>query len=142
MLFAASVAWACTDSNENTSITEPVVEGRWYTQRQFDLGKKVFMQNCSSCHGTRAQGIVEDWRQRNPDGTFPAPPLDGSAHAWHHSLEVLARQINEGGIKLGGTMPAFGDSLSDSEVIAVIAYFQSYWDETTYNRWVQMNAEN
>jgi len=38
-------------------------------------------------------------------------------------------------------MPAFGDTLSDEEVIAVIAYFQSYWDEQTYNRWVKMNAD-
>lgn len=84
---------------------------------------------------------MEDWKQRNPDGSFPPPPLDGSAHAWHHPLEVLARQINEGGKKLGGTMPAFGDVLSDQEMIAAIAYFQSYWDKQTYERWVQMNAD-
>lgn len=119
---------------------EPVTEGRWFTEKQFEVGKQVFTTHCASCHGTRAQGIVEDWRQRNPDGSFPAPPLDGSAHAWHHPLSVLIQQIKEGGIKLGGTMPAFKNTLTDEEAIAAVAYFQSFWNEQTYQRWVQMNA--
>jgi mono/diheme cytochrome c family protein len=133
------IAISC--SSEPSDQKEPVIKGRWFTQKQFQLGKQVFTANCASCHGNQAQGIVEDWKQRNPDGSFPAPPLDGSAHAWHHPLSVLVRQINEGGVKLGGTMPAFGDTLSDEEVIATIAYFQSFWDEQTYDRWVQMNSD-
>lgn len=125
----------------SSSPKEPTIQGRWFTEQQFEMGKEIFATHCASCHGAKAQGIVENWKQPNPDGSFPAPPLDGSAHAWHHPLNVLARQINEGGLKLGGTMPAFGDRLSDEEVIAVIAYFQSYWDEATYNRWVEMNAD-
>lgn len=131
---------SCTEKSSTQK--EPVTEGRWFTEKQFKLGKQVFTTYCASCHGTRAQGIVKDWKQRNPDGSFPAPPLDGSAHAWHHPLSVLVQQINEGGIRLGGTMPAFGDTLSDEEVIATIAYFQSFWDKETYDQWIQMNADN
>lgn len=138
---AVVILGACSGSEVKPVEKEPVVKGRWFTKRQFELGKQIFTQHCSACHGTKAQGIVKDWKQRNPDGSFPAPPLDGSAHAWHHPLSVLVRQINEGGVKLGGTMPAFGDTLSDEEVIAAIAYFQSFWDEQTYDRWVQMNAD-
>ncbi|MDZ7660543.1 MAG: cytochrome c [Fodinibius sp.] len=135
----SSFLLSCSEKSEKHS--DPVTEGRWFTEKQFRLGKQVFISQCASCHGEKAQGIVQDWKQRNPDGSFPPPPLDGSAHAWHHPLEVLVQQVNEGGMKLGGTMPAFGDTLSDEEVIAVIAYFQSYWDEQTYNRWVKMNAD-
>lgn len=141
IIFTLGVFIAISCSSEPPGQREPVTKGRWFTQKQFQLGKQVFITNCGSCHGSRAQGIVEDWKQQNPDGSFPAPPLDGSAHAWHHPLSVLVRQINEGGVKLGGTMPAFGDTLSDEEVIAAIAYFQSFWDEQTYDRWVQMNAD-
>ncbi len=136
-----SVFIAISCSSEPPDQKGPVTKGRWFTQKQFQFGKQVFTTHCASCHGNQAQGIVENWKQRNPDGSFPAPPLDGSAHAWHHPLSVLVRQINEGGVKLGGTMPAFGDTLSDEEVIAAIAYFQSFWDEQTYDRWVQMNAD-
>lgn len=130
--------WGC--SEKTTTQKEPVIEGRWFTQKQFELGKQVFTTHCASCHGNRAQGIVEGWRQRNPDGSFPAPPLDGSAHAWHHPLSVLVQQINEGGVQLGGTMPAFKDTLTDEEALGAVAYFQSFWDDRTYDRWVQMNA--
>lgn len=94
-------------SEKSTTYREPVKEGRWFTEKQFRLGKQVFTTQCATCHGEKAQGIIQDWKQRNPDGSFPSPPLDGSAHAWYHPLEVLVRQVNEGGIKLGGTMPAF-----------------------------------
>ncbi|MDX1619054.1 MAG: cytochrome c [Balneolaceae bacterium] len=139
----ALVAFSCTGrSSTQDRAKESTIEGRWFTRHQFETGREVFQTHCTSCHGAKAQGIVKDWRQRNPDGSFPPPPLDGSAHAWHHPMEVLVRQINEGGIKLGGTMPAFGDSLSHGEVIAAIAYFQSFWDGQTYDRWIRMNADS
>ncbi|MFH5886010.1 c-type cytochrome [Halalkalibaculum sp. DA3122] len=141
IIFTLFVLIAISCSSESSDQKEPVTRGRWFTEKQFNIGKQVFTTYCASCHGTRAQGIVKDWKQLNPDGSFPAPPLDGSAHAWHHPISVLVRQIIEGGIKLGGTMPAFGDTLSDEEVIAAIAYFQSFWDKQTYDRWVQMNAD-
>jgi mono/diheme cytochrome c family protein len=82
----------------------------------------------SVCHGSNAEG-TRDWKKTDANGNYPPPPLDGSAHAWHHPLAQLARSIKEGGIKLGGVMPPFGDKLSDQEVLAVIAYFQSKWPD-------------
>ena len=118
-----------------------VTEGRWFTKQQFELGKVVYAENCARCHGQYGQSIVDNWKRPNPDGTFPPPPLNGTAHTWHHPFEVLMQTINEGGAPVGGTMPAFGDSLSNEEKIAVIAYFQSLWDNKTYERWVDMNAD-
>ena len=70
---------------------------------------------------------------------FP-PPLDGSAHAWHHSRSVLLEVIENGGLALGGKMPAFGAVLKGEEKLAAIAYFQNFWDDETYSQWEVMGG--
>ena len=113
---------------------------RWFNQSVVDYGAPIFQQNCAVCHGVNAEGTKE-WRKTDANGNYPPPPLDGSAHAWHHSIPQLARSIKEGGIKLGGVMPAFGDKLSDQDVLAVIAYFQSKWPDEVYKVWHDRNMQ-
>ncbi len=117
-------------------------ENRWFTEQQLEVGKQVFATNCASCHGDVGQGLVENWKQTDEAGNFPAPPLNGTAHTWHHSKMVLLETINNGGIPLGGTMPPFKDALSDEEKEAVIAYIQSMWDDETYAKWLRMDNMN
>jgi len=112
---------------------------RWYTTAQLIRGKKVFKDNCAECHGDKAQGLVENWREAQPDGKYPAPPLNGTAHAWHHSKQLLLNTVNNGGVALGGSMPAFKDKLSNKEKEAVIAYVTSLWPDKTYAMWAQRN---
>lgn len=116
---------------------EQSVSGRWYTTTQIVNGAEIFKNNCASCHGDNAQGIVPDWRQTLPDGSYPPPPLNGSAHAWHHSLKTLQRTIWNGGIPLGGTMPPFKDKLNNEEINSVIAFFQSKWSSEIYKAWIE-----
>lgn len=113
---------------------------RWFNQDIVDYGGPLFQQNCAVCHGVNAEGTRE-WKKTDANGNYPPPPLDGSAHAWHHSIPQLARSIKEGGIKLGGVMPAFGDKLSDQDVLAVIAYFQSKWPDEVYKAWHDRNMQ-
>lgn len=120
---------SCSQQN-----SEEPIASRWYTNTQLQLGKQVFTKNCAVCHGKAAESIP-NWKQTLADGTYPPPPLNGSAHAWHHSLSVLLRTINEGGKKLGGDMPGFKDKLTEEEKIAVIAFFQSFWDKRIYEIW-------
>jgi mono/diheme cytochrome c family protein len=68
--------------------------------------------------------------------------LNGTAHAWHHPLGVLKKVINEGGIPMGGKMPAFNDKLKDDEKLAVISYFQSFWPDEIYNAWISRGGLN
>jgi len=75
-------------------------------------------------------------------GNYPPPPLNGTAHAWHHDKEVLKATIEEGGVKLGGTMPAFKNILSDTDIDAAIACFQSKWPEVLYQNWENRNQGN
>lgn len=113
---------------------------RWYGPDQVELGAEVFAENCASCHGSKAEGLVPDWKQRLANGTFPPPPLDGTAHAWHHPLSVLLSVIDEGGAALGGAMPSFSSVLNEQEKLAAIAYFQDFWSSETYGNWLQMGG--
>lgn len=109
-------------------------DSRWYDQSAVDRGSSLFKQNCSSCHGVDAE-LTLDWKKTGSNGQYPPPPLNGTAHAWHHSKEVLKKTIQEGGLKLGGTMPPFKSKLSDEDLDAVIAYFQSKWPDDLYRKW-------
>jgi len=126
---------------KNVKTSEQSKTTRWYTTAQKITGKQVFKDNCASCHGDKGQGLVKEWKKADANGNFPAPPLNGTAHAWHHSKELLLRTVNNGGIPLGGTMPAFKDKLTDKEKEAVIAYITSLWPDETYAMWAQRNLK-
>ena len=116
------------------------VDGRWYTAEQDDQGQALFSTHCASCHGDRAQGLAEDWKKTDANGNYPPPPLNGSAHAWHHPLVVLENTIAAGGAPVGGVMPGFAGTLGDEEARATIAYFQSLWSDEIYARWQEIDA--
>ena len=95
------------------------------------LGKKVYAQQCASCHGANLEG-QPNWRRRLPNGRMPAPPHDESGHTWHHPDSVLFG-ITKNGVTAyappgyESDMPAFGGKLSDEEIWAVLAYLKSRW---------------
>jgi len=130
---------ACSSDDDKNATQK--VEGRWYTSLQITEGKKVFSNNCAACHGSEGQGLTENWKKSLPDGSYPPPPLNGTAHTWHHSKEQLLRTINTGGVPLGGVMPAFNDKLTDQEKEAVMAYFMSLWTDRIYDAWEQRNPK-
>ena len=124
------------------SATAQADNGRWYSSDQHDKGELLFQQNCASCHGANAELSI-DWKKTDSNGKYPPPPLNGTAHAWHHSLQQLKQTIKLGGVPLGGVMPAFESKLSDSNIDAIISYFQSKWPEQTYRKWsARFNIED
>lgn len=98
-------------------------------------GAEVYRQSCATCHGERAQGAF-NWQKPGADGKYPPPPLDGSAHAWHHPTAVLKDVIANGTQRIGGNMPPWRDILSEADIEAVIMYFQSLWPREIYQAWV------
>jgi mono/diheme cytochrome c family protein len=116
---------------------EENVEGRWFSPSLLQTGKGLFEEHCMACHGTNGQGMTENWKKPLADGSYPPPPINGSAHAWHHPLSVLLRTISNGGVPLGGKMPGFKTILTDEEMLAVVAYFQHWWTDEIYNTWVE-----
>lgn len=112
---------------------------RWYSTEQVAVGQKVFSQHCAACHGNLAQGLVTDWKTSLSDGSLPPPPLNGSAHTWHHDMSLLLQTIQKGGVLYDGKMPGFSGTLSESEQYAVIAWFQSLWSDEIYLLWQEGN---
>ena len=107
---------------------------RWYSDEQVVRGEPLYRQNCAACHGQDGEA-TPNWRQTDANGIYPPPPLNGTAHTWHHDLDLLRRTIREGGAKLGGLMPGFDDSLDADEIDSIIAFFQSKWPDEIYQRW-------
>ena len=115
-------------------LAEQAANDRGVSFEQFTRGGQLFQQHCAECHGAAAQG-APGWTKRGADGKNPPPPLDGSGHAWHHPAPALARTIREGTIGLGGSMPAWKDTLSDDDVEAIIGWLVSRWPEEAYQAW-------
>lgn len=128
---------ACGDGKEVGEMPVPVAPARQVDTAQLALGKQTFQEHCARCHGAQAQGDVQ-WRKRDANGHYPAPPLNGSGHAWHHSTEVLKDMILEGSPQGQGNMPAWKGSLSEEKIDAVIAWFQSTWPQPVYNAWFEI----
>jgi thiol:disulfide interchange protein DsbC len=113
---------------------------RWYNTNQVKQGEKLFAANCASCHGNNAQATPE-WRKRDVNGNLVPPPLNGTAHTWHHPMKILRHTVRKGGAPVGGTMPAFEDKLSATEIDAIISWFQSKWSDEIYAAWHQRNND-
>ena len=76
-----------------------------------------------------------------PDGLMGAPPHNENGHTWHHDDGLLLQRIREGGRYPGfKPMPAFGETLSDEEIGAVLAYIKTLW--TDEQREIQQDVTN
>jgi len=106
--------------------------GQPVTGEQIILGQEVYSEYCASCHGANLEG-QPNWKRRLENGRMPAPPHDESGHTWHHSDQDLfaITKLGVGGVVPGyeSDMLAFGETLSDEEIAAVLAFIKSTWPE-------------
>ena len=116
--------------------SEKINNERWYNQEQVNKGRELFIKNCSFCHGIKAEKTIK-WKKTLGDGSYPPPPLNGTAHAWHHPKSQLKRIIENGGKSYDGKMPGFNTLLNDSDTDTVIAYFQHFWNDDIYSMWLK-----
>ncbi len=99
-------------------------------------GQEIFAANCAICHGAGGQG-QPGWHIPKSDGTLPPPPLNGDGHTWHHPDGFLYRYVSGGGRMLEDSglpgfktaMPAFGETLTHDEIVAVLEYVKSLWGD-------------
>jgi len=131
---------ATTASKTASPVAAQAPVKRNYTTEQIIAGQAVFENSCQECHGQYARGETKDWQTARDDGTFPAPPLNGTAHTWHHSSKALLGTIDRGGVPLGGRMPPFKDVLTEQQKLAVLAYIQSRWPDEIYQAWAKRNS--
>jgi mono/diheme cytochrome c family protein len=130
-----------TSPTELAGADEAVVE-RKQDPAQVARGKAVYEKYCLECHGAGGRGQPGDWRVRDAAGMFPPPPLDDSAHAWHHPTAVLLEVIREGSPQGQGRMPAWQGRLSEQQMQDVVAYIKSLWSDEVYALWSKMERQS
>jgi mono/diheme cytochrome c family protein len=115
--------------------TPPHITMRGKVMSQVDLeqGQKIYVQYCASCHGANGEGQFPD-APREPDATGRrgAPPHTSEGHTWHHGDELLIAYVRDGGMgdpESFYPMPAFGDQLSETDIIQVIGYIKTMWGD-------------
>jgi len=141
-VIVASAALAACDNKSSAGQAPPPILTAAVRNADSDRaarGQALYQQHCAACHGARADG-APNWQKPGLDGKYPAPPLDGSAHAWHHPKAALKQTIREGTLKLDGSMPAWKDKLTEDDIEAVIAWFQSLWPPDVYQAWTDIDA--
>jgi mono/diheme cytochrome c family protein len=86
-------------------------------------GAGVYSTNCSSCHQTNGAGLP---------GAFPPlannPAVTGDPKNLIHIVKFgLNGKIQVGAQAYNGTMPAWGQNLSDGQIASVITFIRSSW---------------
>lgn len=107
-------------------------------------GAALYQDYCAACHGAALEG-QDNWRERDADGYLPAPPHDVTGHTWHHPDSQLFMITKFGTEAIVGNgyrsrMAGYGDSLTDSEIITILAYIKSTWPAEVIKRHNQINA--
>ncbi len=109
------------------------------------LGQAVYADHCAACHGNNLEG-EPNWRQRDADGTLPAPPHDETGHTWHHADALLFDVTKRGIAAIAGgdyktNMPVYDGVLSDAEIVAVLSFIKSTWSPQVQARQSALNPE-
>jgi mono/diheme cytochrome c family protein len=81
-------------------------------------GEMLYGAHCAQCHANPETG-----GQRS----YGAPRHDEDGHTWHHADRQLVGWVLNG-IPGAGVMPAFGNQLSEEQVVAIFAYIKSTWN--------------
>ncbi len=94
-------------------------------------GKLLYMHVCASCHGKRLQGQPL-WQLEDQYRGQRAPAHDQTGHTWAHPDEDLFRMTRDGRFSdtpaaAPSYMPAFRDSLTDQQILSVIAFIKATW---------------
>lgn len=124
-LYAISDTSLVFFSRDDGASWESFEGSRWTTAPRLEAGKKIYQKSCQNCHGVNGRGEPAE----NIAGTdlSPAPALDDSAHAWHHSNQDIIKTILEGSSQEGSRMKGWKDSLSKTDAENVLVYIKSLW---------------
>jgi mono/diheme cytochrome c family protein len=92
-------------------------------------GEALYKKNCVSCHGEKGVGEnPANIYAMDAKGNYVAPPLNESAHAWHHTDEQLVETILDGSSR-NPRMIAWKNQLSKNDARALVEYIKSLWSE-------------
>lgn len=87
-------------------------------------GGRIYIKNCSSCHQADGRGVP---------GAFP--PLAGNPLVVGNPLHTIAivkfgvsGKTRIEGTDYNGTMPAWGQLISDQDIASVVSYIRAAWN--------------
>jgi mono/diheme cytochrome c family protein len=94
-------------------------------------GWHVYAYHCGTCHGRRGEGQAL-WQLRDENAGRRAPAQDATGHTWQHSDEDIFHIVKFGRfaatpVDVASYMPAFEGTLSDRDILAVIAFIKAGW---------------
>ena len=141
-LLAGIFLSACDQAPNSQAGAKTMAQKRDLDSPQVVRGRVIYDQHCAECHGAQGKGPIGDWRIRDAEGKFPPPPLDDSAHAWHHPTAVLLEMVREGSPQGQGNMPAWKEKLSEQNMQDVVAYIKSLWSDQVYQLWMKMEQQS
>lgn len=87
-------------------------------------GEQIYVANCASCHGTGGRG------DGPAGGALDPPPADLTYHMrpGKHTDGQIFLWVRDG-YPLNATMPAWGDTLSETEIWQLITYLRTIPDQ-------------
>ena len=139
LLMVIIIGVVVMQSTSNDGPVEEAIAGRWYSEQQVAQGEPLYQTHCASCHGPES-AATPNWREADENGKYPPPPLNGTAHAWHHPMSLLVKTVMTGGIPLGGQMPPFEAVLQEQEIRSILAWIQTHWSDEIYQNWIERNG--
>jgi mono/diheme cytochrome c family protein len=92
------------------------------------LGKRLYAEHCAGCHGRNLQGQPL-WQLADAYAGKRAPAFDETGEMWRRADEEIFRTVKFGGFAAGlvTAMPAFGQTLGDDQILAVVAFIKARW---------------
>lgn len=108
-------------------------------------GYFLYQDHCAACHGVDLEG-QEGWANNQDADTPLAPAHDDTGHSWHHADDELFEMTKFGFDILMGWeegrsgMPGYADSLSDTEILAILSFMKSTWSPQSRQWQDQVNA--
>ncbi|WP_103028174.1 c-type cytochrome [Salinibacter altiplanensis] len=102
---------------------EPVAQGAGPPEPEPVSGSQVYGARCASCHQSNGQGV---------SGAFPTllgtKWVKNKGQVIRILLHGLQGEIDVKGETYNGNMPAWGSTLSDEEIAAVITHIRESWE--------------
>ncbi len=115
---------ASDDGGRSWTTFEGSGEGR---KAAIARGEVLYRDTCQACHGERGVGERPDDMYAKDEFGFVAPPLDDSAHGWHHSDSGLVATILNGSPR-NERMRGWKGEMTEAQARDIVAYIKSLWN--------------
>jgi len=118
-VFIASISTAAVPDTLSAAEAKKLKDPIPYGKTSIALGKRLFLQNCTGCHGDDGKAELAVIAEAT-DLTQPKGYKDGTTEG------ELFRNIRDGA---GSQMPPFKDTLNEQEIWNLVNFVRSLWPD-------------